>query len=90
MRGTHTVALTFDDGPNANTRAVLAALRSYNIKATFFIVGNMARSHPEILRQIAAEGHLLANHSATHPRLGVELHSITPGRLIAQLREVTS
>ena len=53
-----------------DTRAVLAALRKANIKATFFIVGRMAKAHPDILREIAAEGHLLANHSATHPLLG--------------------
>jgi peptidoglycan-N-acetylglucosamine deacetylase len=87
LRGTHTIALTFDDGPNANTPAVLAALRAYNIKATFFIVGAMASAHPAILRQIAAEGHLLANHSATHPKLG-RYYVRHPWRLIHQIREV--
>jgi len=87
LQNTHTIALTFDDGPNANTRAVLAALRTYNVKATFFIVGGMARSHPQILRQIVAEGHLLANHSATHPRLGGR-YVRHPQRLIAQLQDV--
>src|ERR1700726_1482938 len=49
LRDEHTVAFTFDDGPNANTPAVLDVLKAYNIKATFFVVGRMARSHPEIL-----------------------------------------
>ena len=87
--GDHTIALTFDDGPNANTRAVLAALRKDNIKATFFIVGRMAKAHPEILREIAAEGHLLANHSATHPFLGSSYDS-HPARLIAQIKAVNN
>ena len=56
LRGTHTIALTFDDGPNGYTRAVLAVLRKAHIKATFFIVGRMAEAHPGILREIAAAG----------------------------------
>jgi peptidoglycan/xylan/chitin deacetylase (PgdA/CDA1 family) len=87
LRGTHTIALTFDDGPNENTRDVLAVLRKYNIRATFFIVGTMARRYPDILRQIAEEGHLLANHSATHPKLG-RRYARSARRLIAQIREV--
>src|SRR6201985_2574494 len=70
LRDTHTVALTFDDGPNQNTPAVLDALKAANVKATFFIVGKMARTYPDVLARIAAEGHLLANHSGTHPLLG--------------------
>jgi peptidoglycan-N-acetylglucosamine deacetylase len=71
LRRTHTIALTFDDGPNENTRPVLSALAAYGIKATFFIVGTKAREHPGILKEIAQQGHLLGNHSATHARLGV-------------------
>ncbi len=85
LRGNHAVALTFDDGPNANTGAVLDALKANNIKATFFIVGKMAKAHPEMLRRIAAEGHLLANHSASHPELTSKFDS-DPEMLIAQLR----
>lgn len=87
LQGTHTVALTFDDGPNSNTRAVVQVLRNYGIKATFFIVGGMARSHPGTLKLIASEGHLLANHSATHPRLGGR-YAAKPSRLIRELLEV--
>lgn len=83
----HTVALTFDDGPNANTPAVLAALRAMNIKATFFIVGRQARAYPRILKQIADEGHLLANHSFSHPLLG-RRYVRNPGLLINQIRQV--
>jgi len=60
----HTIALTFDDGPNAHTEEVLDALKKLHVKATFFIVGHMAHRHPATLARIAAEGHLLANHSA--------------------------
>jgi peptidoglycan/xylan/chitin deacetylase (PgdA/CDA1 family) len=87
LRDEHTVAFTFDDGPNSNTPAVLDVLKAYNVKATFFIVGRMARSHPAVLARIAAEGHLLANHSASHPMLSSSFDA-HPERLIAQLQDV--
>ncbi len=88
LRGTHTVSLTFDDGPNGYTPAVLDALKSYGIKATFFIVGDMAKAHPEVLAEIAAEGHLLGNHSASHPNLSRKKYRDHPELLIAQIRDV--
>jgi len=87
LRQAHVVALTFDDGPNANTPAVLDALKALNIKATFFIVGNNARRYPDILARIAAEGHLLANHSGTHPLLSAR-YDRNPEMLLHQLRMV--
>ncbi|MEJ1969718.1 MAG: polysaccharide deacetylase family protein [Rhizomicrobium sp.] len=81
------MALTFDDGPNADTPAVLDALKAMNVKATFFIVGKMAARHPDVLARIAAEGHLLANHSATHPFLGRRFDE-HPELLIDQIRSV--
>jgi peptidoglycan/xylan/chitin deacetylase (PgdA/CDA1 family) len=87
LREAHVVALTFDDGPNQNTPAVLDALKALNVKATFFIVGNMARRYPDVLARIAAEGHLLANHSATHPLLG-RRYDRNPQMLVNQLRSV--
>jgi peptidoglycan-N-acetylglucosamine deacetylase len=85
--GTHTIALTFDDGPNANTEAVLDVLKQNGVKATFFIVGKMAKAHPDVLARVAAEGHLLANHSATHPLLG-KRYVNHPELLLAQIRDV--
>jgi peptidoglycan/xylan/chitin deacetylase (PgdA/CDA1 family) len=87
LRGTHTVALTFDDGPNQHTAEVLDALNDAGVKATFFVVGRMAHAHPEILARIAAEGHLLANHSATHSLLG-QSYVDDPDLLLDELREV--
>ena len=85
--GTHTIALTFDDGPNFNTPGVLDALKAQGVKGTFFIVGRMARAYPEILARVAAEGHLLANHSGTHPLLG--RHYVNhPEMLLDQIRQV--
>jgi hypothetical protein len=58
------VAITFDDGPDpAFTPKVLEILRRYNIKATFFLVGERVRRLPELAGQIRAEGHCLGNHS---------------------------
>ena len=87
LKNTHTVALTFDDGPNANTPEVLDALKALGVKGTFFIVGKMAKAYPDILARIAAEGHLLGNHSATHPFLGTR-YDEHPELLLDQIRQV--
>jgi peptidoglycan/xylan/chitin deacetylase (PgdA/CDA1 family) len=64
------VAMTFDDGPHPqNTPRLLDMLKQRGTKATFFVVGQNAAEHPEILKRIVAEGHELANHSYTHPVL---------------------
>ncbi len=87
LRDTHTIALTFDDGPNAYSGAVLDALEANNVKATFFIVGNMAKTHPLLLARMAADGNLLSNHSASHPELTGAFDD-DPNTLIYQLKEV--
>ena len=66
---------------------MLDALKALNVKATFFIVGKMAHRYPDILARIAAEGHLLANHSATHPLLG-RRYDAHPELLLNQMRVV--
>lgn len=63
-------ALTFDDGPNDNaTDALLDLLGIYNARATFFLIGQFVRQRPEIVRRLHAAGHLLGNHTQTHPWL---------------------
>jgi len=62
--------LTFDDGPwPTNTPAVLAALASHCIKATFFPIGKHAMWHPEILKQVAEAGHSIGSHTWSHADL---------------------
>ncbi len=62
------VALTFDDGPWAETtEQVLAILSQYNIKATFFWIGKNLKNSPEIAREVVAEGHAIGNHTWSHP-----------------------
>ena len=87
LRDAHTIALTFDDGPNVHTDEVLDALKEMNVKATFFIVGKQAHAHPGTLARIAREGHLLANHSANHAFLGAR-YDDDPKALVDQIRDV--
>ena len=62
------VALTFDDGPDQKaTRELLELLKREGIAATFFCIGKKVEANPEIAKRIVGEGHLLANHSYTHP-----------------------
>jgi peptidoglycan/xylan/chitin deacetylase (PgdA/CDA1 family) len=65
------IALTFDDGPSAAlTPKLLDLLAARHLKATFFVVGQNAADHPEILKRAVREGHEVANHSWSHPNLG--------------------
>jgi peptidoglycan-N-acetylglucosamine deacetylase len=64
------VALTYDDGPNdACTESLLELLERYNAKATFFMIGRFVRQNPALARQVHAAGHLVGNHTMTHPWL---------------------
>jgi len=61
------LAITFDDGPDSEiTPQVLNILDEFNVKATFFCVGNQIEKNSEILKQIDAKGHLIGNHSYSH------------------------
>ncbi len=64
------IALTFDDGPNpAWTPRLLDVLAEHGVKAAFFMLGSRAEQEPELVRRVAAEGHLIGNHSWSHPNL---------------------
>jgi peptidoglycan-N-acetylglucosamine deacetylase len=64
------IALTFDDGPHKTlTPKLLDLLAAHHMKATFFVVGQNAADHPDILRRAVREGHEIANHSWSHPNL---------------------
>jgi peptidoglycan/xylan/chitin deacetylase (PgdA/CDA1 family) len=64
----HEVVLTFDDGPlPPATNRVLETLASECVKASFFLVGQMARSFPETARKVYEAGHTIGTHSETHP-----------------------
>jgi peptidoglycan-N-acetylglucosamine deacetylase len=61
-------AITFDDGPHPDyTRQILDILSRHNARATFFVRGERAAQYPEIIREMADAGHLIGNHSWSHP-----------------------
>ena len=63
------VALSFDDGPTKNTDTILAILKECNVKATFFINGDMIENHMAETKKIVSAGHELGNHSFSHQRM---------------------
>lgn len=64
------VALTFDDGPNANyTEELLEGLKERGVQATFFLLGNQVEKSPEIVKKMHEDGHLIGNHSYEHVNL---------------------
>jgi peptidoglycan/xylan/chitin deacetylase (PgdA/CDA1 family) len=63
------VSLTFDDGPGPRTAELSRYLKSEGVHATFFIQGSAAAAYPDVLKQLAADGHRLANHTYSHPRM---------------------
>lgn len=64
------LAITFDDGPNPTiTPKLLDLLARYNAQTTFFVVGRYVREYPDLVREISARGHLVGNHTQTHPNL---------------------
>src|ERR1700730_16190236 len=69
-RNPNEIALTYDDGPNdIVTERLLDVLAHSNIRATFFLIGRYVRQRPQIARAVAASGHLIGNHTMTHPWL---------------------
>jgi peptidoglycan/xylan/chitin deacetylase (PgdA/CDA1 family) len=69
-RNPNEIALTYDDGPNdIVTERILDVLARHNVRASFFLIGNYVRQRPQIARAIAASGHLIGNHTMTHPWL---------------------
>jgi peptidoglycan/xylan/chitin deacetylase (PgdA/CDA1 family) len=68
--GPSKLAITFDDGPNpAITPKLLNLLDRYQAKATFFVIGRYVRECPELVKETAARGHVVGNHTETHPNL---------------------
>jgi peptidoglycan-N-acetylglucosamine deacetylase len=70
-RGNAAVALTFDDGPSADTPAVLDALDRAGVRATFFVLGEAAERRPELVRELSRRGHAVALHGHTHVKLAL-------------------
>jgi peptidoglycan/xylan/chitin deacetylase (PgdA/CDA1 family) len=81
------LALTFDDGPNdPYTLRLLDLLAKRDVQATFFLIGRYAKQRPDIVREIARRGHVIGNHTFTHPRL-IFLPAARVRQEIVQCRE---
>lgn len=79
-RGSKQLALTYDDGPNdPHTQHLLEVLARHNVHATFFLIGRYVQQRPDIVRELVKSGHVIGNHTFTHPLLtfksGNELRS---------------
>jgi len=69
-RGTKQLALTYDDGPNdTHTPRLLETLARHDVHATFFLIGRYVRQRPDLVREIVRAGHIVGNHTFTHPLL---------------------
>lgn len=78
------VWLTLDDGPDpADTPRLLALLAAHHARATFFLIGQNAAAHPDLVRAIAAAGHEIGHHTHTHPL--ASFWCATPTRLHREL-----
>ena len=77
------VWLTIDDGPSADTPALLELLDAHRARATFFVVGERAQARPQLVREIVRRGHGLGNHSATHPQAW--FWALSPRRMRAEI-----
>jgi peptidoglycan/xylan/chitin deacetylase (PgdA/CDA1 family) len=70
QRGSKQLALTYDDGPNdPYTQQLLDVLARHDVKATFFLMGKYVRQRPDIVRDVVQAGHVIGNHTFTHPNL---------------------
>jgi peptidoglycan/xylan/chitin deacetylase (PgdA/CDA1 family) len=83
----HHIALTLDDGPDpTSTPAILETLASHDVRATFFVVGEHAVSHPDLVRSMHAAGHEIAVHGWTHSCV----FRVPPDRLTAEVVRAAS
>ena len=79
---TNRIALTFDDGPDDTyTPQVLQILEEHRVPATFFLMGSRAERYPEAVREMVSDGHIIANHSWSHP----DLRTLTEERVHSEI-----
>lgn len=94
--GTKTISLTFDDGPGPQTEEFLKLLDKYDVKATFFMLGEMVKIRPKVAKAVAAHGHELASHTYTHTHYGQRLRQLngdvpaTKKELLAEMKKTQS
>jgi peptidoglycan/xylan/chitin deacetylase (PgdA/CDA1 family) len=72
-RGTKKLALTYDDGPNdPYTLRLMEVLAKHDVRATFFCIGRYVQQKPKIARDLIGAGHVVGNHTYTHPNLALQ------------------
>jgi len=83
IRGSKQIALTYDDGPNdPHTQKLLEVLAKHGVRATFFMIGRYVHQRPDIARAVAQAGHVIGNHTFTHPLLIFESAARTRAQLV--------
>ncbi|MGW8672451.1 polysaccharide deacetylase family protein [Streptomyces niveus] len=82
----HSMVLTFDDGPDPHyTPGILKTLRAHDVRAMFFVCGEMATGQRDLLREMADDGHIVGNHTWSHP----ELPKLGPSRIRAEMERTS-
>jgi len=83
IRGSKQIALSYDDGPNdPHTLKLLEVLAKHSVRATFFMIGRYVQQRPDIARAVAQAGHVIGNHTFTHPLLIFESAARTRSQLL--------
>jgi peptidoglycan/xylan/chitin deacetylase (PgdA/CDA1 family) len=83
MRGSKQISLTYDDGPNdPHTLKLLDVLAKHSVRATFFMIGRYVRQRPDIARAVAQAGHVIGNHTFSHPLLILKSEAQTRAQLV--------
>jgi len=83
IRGSRQIALTYDDGPNdPHTLKLLDVLAKHSVRATFFMIGRYVQQRPDIARAVAQAGHVIGNHTLTHPLLIFKSQAQTRPQLV--------
>lgn len=89
LKGSKKLALTYDDGPHpTRTPKLLDILKKYNVKATFFVLGELAAKYPNIVKRIVNEGHILASHDWRHDNSNSESLATFKKGLTDSVKEV--
>jgi len=90
IRGSKQIALTYDDGPNdPHTLQLLDVLAKHSVRATFFMIGRYVRQRPDLARAVAQAGHVIGNHTFTHPLLIFESEAGARTQLVDCQRALT-
>jgi peptidoglycan-N-acetylglucosamine deacetylase len=89
-RGAKQLALTFDDGPNdPHTLRLLEVLAKHGVRATFFLIGRYVQQQPQIARELVKAGHIVGNHTFSHPLLIFKAAAAVESELQSCTRAIT-